>query len=208
MNAYSSCDEVELFLNGKSSGRKSTNRSTRYLALFDVPYKAGILKAVGYSSNKEVNTTELNMTTEPIRLKLTADRTILRANNQDLSYVMVELVDQKGRRHPKAEHLLQFEISGPGRIVGVGNANPVSLESYQQPKRKAWQGRCLVIIKAESEKGAVTLKAKSAGLRAATVELETVSNFHYLHTPAKENGWLPELLIFQEKKEKRSGIRY
>jgi beta-galactosidase len=171
VNVYSSCDEVELFLNGKSLGRKPTNRSTKYLALFDVPYQAGTLKAVGYRNGQQINTAELSTATEPSQVKLTADRTSLQADNQDLSYITVELLDAKGRRNPKAENLVQFDISGPATIVGVGNANPVSLESYQQPKRKAWQGRCLVVLKAGKGKGTVTLRAKAAGLPNASVTL-------------------------------------
>lgn len=171
VNVYSSCEEVELFLNGKSMGRKPTTRSTKFMALFDVPYRPGTLKAVGYSGGREVSTTELSTAAEPVTVKLAADRTALRADNQDLSYVTVELLDAKGHRHPKAENLVQFELSGPGKIIGVGNANPVSLESYQQLKRKAWQGRCLVVMKAGKAKGPITLKAKAAGLPVATITL-------------------------------------
>ncbi|HEU4902535.1 MAG TPA: glycoside hydrolase family 2 TIM barrel-domain containing protein, partial [Flavisolibacter sp.] len=173
VNVYSSCEEVELFLNGKSIGRKPTNRNSKFMALFDVRYQAGTLKAVGYSGGREVSTAELNTAGVPVTVKLTADRTTLRADNQDLSYVTVELLDAKGRRNPKAEHLVQFELSGPATVVGVGNANPVSLESYQKLKRKTWQGRCLAVVKAGEAKGTITLKAKTAGLPAATITLRS-----------------------------------
>lgn len=172
VNVYSSCDEVELFLNGKSLGRKPTNRSTRFIALFDVPYKSGTLKANGYQKGQLVNTAELSTAASPLQLKLAADRTALKANNQDLSYITVELVDAKGYRHPKAENNVQFELTGPATIVGVGNANPRSLESYQQPARKAWQGRCMLVVKAGMEKGTITIKAKTAGLLPANITLQ------------------------------------
>ncbi|WP_121356576.1 DUF4982 domain-containing protein [Flavisolibacter nicotianae] len=173
VNVYSSCDEVELFLNGTSIGRKRTDRSTRYMAVFDVPYKAGVLKAIGYRNGQQVKTMDLSTAATPDRIKLTADRTKLVANNQDLAYITVELLDSKGKRNPKATNLVQFTLSGPGKIVGIGNANPVSLESYQQPKRKAWQGRCLVVVKTEKSKGTISLTAKAAGLPLATIALQS-----------------------------------
>ena len=173
VDVYSSCEEVELFLNGKSLGRKSTNRSTAFIATWSVPYEAGVLKAVGLRAGKQVNTSELNTVGPATSLKLTADRTTIKADGQDLSYVTVELLDKKGFRHPTAENLVNFTISGPGEIVAVGNANPRSIESYQQPQRKAWQGRCLVIIKSRQQRGAITLSASSKGLTPARVILNT-----------------------------------
>ena len=72
----------------------------------------------------------------------------------------------------KQKNLVTFEIEGPGEIVAVGNANPVSLESYQQPQRKAWQGKCLVIIKSGKESGSISLTARSENLESATINIE------------------------------------
>ena len=99
----------------------------------------------------------------------TADRTRIKADGQDLSYITVELHDAEGVRHPKADNLVMFEIEGPGTIAGVGNADPKSTESYQQHKRKAWQGRCLVIVKAEKEAGDIVLTASATGLQPARI---------------------------------------
>jgi beta-galactosidase len=99
------------------------------------------------------------------KIKLCADRSTIKADGQDLSYITVELTDANGLRDPKAENLVKFKIKG-GTIVGVGNANPVSLESYQLPQRKAWQGRCLVIVKSERS-GNITLTASANGLQAS-----------------------------------------
>lgn len=170
---YSSCPQVELFLNGKSLGRQSTNRSTKFTATWQVPYQPGILKAIGYDRKKQINSLELHSADEPVQIKLTADRHNIKANNEDLSYINVELTDNNGYRNPKAENLIQFEIEGEGTIVGVGNANPISLESYQQPHRKAWQGRCMVIIKSGSKPGRILLKASSEGLKPAEISVNT-----------------------------------
>lgn len=172
VEVYSSCDAVELFLNGKSLGKKITNRSTRFIATWSVPYKAGSLKAIGYMGKKKVQEKELNTATKPTNIKLMADKTIIKGDGQDLSFITVELMDEKGVRHPKAENLIRFELEGPGTIVGVANGNPVSLESFQQPQRKAWQGRCQVIIKAGKGAGKITLKAKAEGLQTAHINIE------------------------------------
>ena len=172
VNIYSSCDEVELFLNGKSFGKKPTNRSTRFIATYEVPYSAGELMAVGYDKGRKVNTSVLKTAGEPTQIKLSADRKIIKANNEDLSYVTVELVDTKGTRNPNAENLVHFKIEGPGTIADVGNADPVSVESYQLPHRKAWQGRCMVVIKSEKHSGNIILKATCPGLNSSEITIK------------------------------------
>ncbi len=173
VTVYSSCPQVELFLNGKSLGKKLTNRSTQYMATWQVPYGAGVLRAVGYNGNKKIKVAELQTASEPTQIKLSADRTEIKNNGQDLSYITVELLDEKGIRNPKAENLVKFEIDGPGTIVGVGNANPVSLESYQQPQRKAWQGRCMVIIKSDKNSGPITVKASAEGIKPSSIVINS-----------------------------------
>ncbi len=104
----------------------------------------------------------------PSQIRLSADRSTIHADGQDLSYITVELTDPKGIRNPKAENLVTFEIDGPGVITGTGNANPVSLESYSLPQRKAWRGRCLVIVKSDVTGGKITVTASSQGLKAGS----------------------------------------
>ncbi len=171
VTAYSSCDEAELFLNGVSLGKKKTDRSTEFKNSWDVPYQAGELKVIGYSRGKKVNTATLNTAAEPTHIILSADQDILKANGQDLSYVTIELKDNMGYRNPKSENMIQFEIDGPGTIIATGNANPVSLESFTGHQRKAWQGRCLAVIRSGKTPGKLTLKASSPGLKPASVEI-------------------------------------
>ena len=175
VSVYSSCDEVELLLNGKSLGRKPTNRSTVYTATWDVPYQAGVLHAVGYNGGRATSFVDLKSAGPPSAIKLTPDRARIVADNQDLSYVTVELVDAKGVRNPTAENSIRFAVDGPGTIVAVANANPISTESYQRPQRKAWQGRCLVIVKSTQQAGPITITASSSGLRPAKVVLSSTS---------------------------------
>lgn len=164
VSVYSSCEAAELFLNGKSLGKQATNRSTRFKALWKVPYQPGELKAVGYRGDKIVTQSVLNTSGETKKIKLLPDRIDIRANGQDLSYITVELTDEKGIKNPKENRLVTFDIEGEGTIAGVGNANPVSLESYQLPQRKAWYGRCLVIVKSNNKAGQIKLTASAEGL--------------------------------------------
>jgi beta-galactosidase len=174
VDVYSSCDYVELYLNGKSLGRQETNRSNQFKATWRVPYQPGMLKAIGFVNPPRVAAAnaELRTANEPARIKLTADRLRVRSDGQDLSYVTVELVDARGIRHPKAENLVRFSIEGPGTIVGVGNANPVSTESYQQPQHKAWQGRALVVVKSGRQPGRIVLRATAQGLHPASITID------------------------------------
>ncbi len=173
VNIYSSCAEVELFLNGKSLGKKETNRSTKFIATWDVPYKPGKLEAIGYDGGKQVNQAVLNTASAPVSIKLTADNTSLKANNQDLSYITVELRDKHGILNPRAENLLHFKINGAATIAGVGNANPRSLESFQLLQRKAWRGTCLVILKTTGKPGIITLTVSADGIPAKTITLQS-----------------------------------
>lgn len=175
VSVYSSCNEVELFLNNRSLGKKKTDRSTEFIASWEVPYQPGELKAIGYSGKKKINSASLKTADEVSQIKLSADRANIRAYGQDLSYITVELLDANGIRHPKAENLVKFEIEGPGTIAGVGNANPISLESYQLPQRKAWQGRCLVVIKSENKNGDILLKVSSDGIEPAIITVHSKS---------------------------------
>jgi beta-galactosidase len=121
---YSSCEQVELFLNGKSLGKRKTDRASQCTAKWNVPYSPGELKAVGYIENGIISSSILRTAEKHSAIKLRPDKTILKADGQDLSYITVELVDAKGYRNPKAENLVKFQIEGAGTIVGVGNAKP------------------------------------------------------------------------------------
>lgn len=167
VEVYCAFETVELFLNGESLGKKETNRGTQWIAKWEVPYKPGILKAVAYEGTKEAGSRELVTAEDPNNIRLSADRAKIKADGQDLSYITVDLLDSNDRRHPKAENLIRFEIEGPGSIIAVASSNPMSVESYQQSKRKAYKGRCLVIVKSTRESGNIIIKASSTGLQSA-----------------------------------------
>lgn len=159
VTAYSSCTSVELFLNSVSLGKKETDRETKFMAEWSVPYKAGELKAVGYNGKKVVASSILRTAGEVSSIKLSPDRKEIKADNQDLSFITVELTDSNGILNPKADNLVKFSITGEGSIIAVGNANPVSKESCQSLQRKAWNGRCLVIVKSNGNQGTIKISA-------------------------------------------------
>ena len=173
VQVYNRSEEVELFLNGTSLGKKLTNRENRWTASWNVPYEAGELKAINYAKGTPVSSDNLITAGVPSKLKLTADREIIFANGQDLSYVTVELVDDKGICNPTTEQLVTFSLFGPGTIIAVASSNPRSTESYQRPFRKTYQGRCLVIIKSENTSGNMELTASTNGISNATLSLES-----------------------------------
>jgi beta-galactosidase len=176
IKAYSSCEEVELFLNGKSLGRMKTNRKTRFTAEYKVAYVPGILHAVGYRNGKEINTCELQTAGNPQKISLTADRNAIKADGQDLCYVTVEILDSKGLRNPTARNQINFEVEGQGKIIGVCSSDPLGNQSFTKPIRKAYQGRCQVIIRAVNQPGQINLKAFSDGIQTAEIKILASGN--------------------------------
>lgn len=171
VNVYSSCDEVELFLNNKSLGRKVTNRSTEFKAVWQVPYQSGTISATGYKNRRQVAMAALHTAGEPAQVSLTADRQTINADGHDLSYITVECLDQNGVINPKSNQLFTFNIDGDATIAAVGNADPMSTESYTRNQRKAWKGRCLVIVKAGEKPGNIVLTATAAGMPSKSVTI-------------------------------------
>lgn len=170
--ACSSTDQVELFLNEKSLGRKAKPEGQFHM-MWRVPYKPGAIKAVAYEDGKPVMTKEIQTAGPPARVVMTADRTELSANGRDLSYVNVKVVDAKGNMVPQADNLVQFDIDGKASIVGVDNGNPISHEPFKADHRKAFNGRCQVIVQSTQEPGQVTVTAVSQGLESDRVVIHT-----------------------------------
>jgi beta-galactosidase len=165
IEVYSNCNEVELFLDDKSLGKKPNSRKTEFITRWTVPYQPGVLRAVGYENQEEKVSAGLITAGDPVKISLTADRETISADGQDLSYITIETVDENNVMNPKANNLIHFEITGSGSIIAVGSSNPFGTESFVQPKRRAYQGRCLVIVKSAREPGNIVLTATSEGLQ-------------------------------------------
>jgi beta-galactosidase len=173
VEVYSRYPKVKLYLNNTLIGERATTYEREYKATFDVPYTAGILKAVAVENGKEVESTTLQTAGDAATIKLTADRKEITADGQDLSYVTVEITDKNGTLQPTAANRLHFQIEGPGIIAGVDNADLKNYELYIGNTRKAWHGRALVVIRSTHGAGDVKLTVTSPGLSQAILTIKT-----------------------------------
>jgi hypothetical protein len=168
--AFTNCEEAELFINGKSLGKKKADPMNSCFWWY-VPYESGEIKVVGKSANNKVLTSTLKKVLEPIKISLTPDVKMLKAKNQDIAVVEVQLLDSNNNRAVLASNRIDFEVSGEGKIIGVDNGDTSCLDNYKLPKRNALFGRCIVILQTTGKRGNIILTAKSQGLSEASVEI-------------------------------------
>jgi beta-galactosidase len=173
VEVYSRYDRVRLYLGDTLIAEKPTTRTEQFKAAFTVPYAPGVLKAVGVQGAKAVGETTLRTVGEAVQVRLTPDRTLLRADGHDLSYLTVEAVDGNGQPHPNADPEISFTISGPGAIAGVCNGDIASEEMYQGSRRKLFHGKALVIVRTTRTAGTIQLTATGPGLKSSTVRIQS-----------------------------------
>ncbi|CAC9972432.1 glycoside hydrolase family 2 TIM barrel-domain containing protein [Flavobacterium panici] len=169
---YNNADEVELFVNGKSVGKRSKKGDDLHV-MWRIPFQAGTLKAISRKNGKTVLEKEIKTAGNPSQLKLTADRSTIKADKNDLSFVTVDILDDKETLVPNANNEINFSLTGNGKIVGVCSGDPVSHESYKGNKHTALAGKCLVIVQSGDKTGRVELTAKAKGLKPATIVITT-----------------------------------
>ncbi|HWU49150.1 MAG TPA: beta-galactosidase GalA [Asticcacaulis sp.] len=162
---YSNCDEVELVVNGKSLGRKAMPK-WEHLE-WKVVYAPGHIEARGFKNGKRILTERRETAGQPAALRLTADRSVIDANGEDVSVLRVEAFDAKGRPAPTANTKLTFKVSGAGALIGVGNGDPNCLESDKGSERSLFNGLAQVIVQAAKQPGDIVVEASGAGLAAA-----------------------------------------
>jgi beta-galactosidase len=188
---YTNAQDVELFLNGKSLGRKKLGVDTfempvgknvskdgkftsKFRLMWEVPYAPGELKAVGYRDGKELAVDAVKTAGAPARIVLTTDRKAIGADGEDLSFVTVRVEDKDGNFCPLADNLVKFKLDGPATIAGVDNGNAASVEPFQADYRKAFNGLALVIVRSQNAKpGRIRLTAASDGLQAGEARIES-----------------------------------
>jgi beta-galactosidase len=167
---YNNADELELFLNGRSLGKRKKNNTTLHV-MWRVPFEAGTLKAISRKNGKIVLTKEIKTAGEAARIKLIADKTNLKADGIDLSFVTVRILDKKGNLVPVADNLIEFSITGNGKIAGTDNGYQADTVSLKSPNRKCWKGLALAIIQSTEKKGNITLTATIRGIPPASIIL-------------------------------------
>ncbi|MDO4461348.1 MAG: glycoside hydrolase family 2 TIM barrel-domain containing protein [Bacteroidia bacterium] len=163
---YNRADEVELYVNGESKGVRM-KEDDQFHVMWRAPYEPGELKVVARQGGMIIGETVRNTAQDPYAIRLTADRGQIVADGRDLSFVTVEVVDSLGNVCPNADNEITFDIDGTGVIAGVDNGSPISLERFKDNKRKAFYGKCLVVIQSKREYGNIRLVAESEGLEEA-----------------------------------------
>ena len=160
VDIYSRCDSVMLFQNRKLVGRKATTENEKYKAEFEVIYFSGELKAVGYEKGKPVVEQTLRTAGETEQIRLKSDRSTLNCDRQDLAFVTIELIDNKGTVNPTEDQLIQLEISGPGEIVGTSNGRITNYDWNQSNQIMTFNGKALVVVKSLKRAGEIKLTAQ------------------------------------------------
>lgn len=167
---FNNADEVELFLNGKSQGVRTPDGKSYHVA-WRLPFEPGELVAVSRREGREVMRDTVRTASEPYALMLKADRNVINADGQDLSYVTVQVVDKDGNPCPLAEDEIFFNVQGAGKNVGVDNGSPISLEPFKADSRKAFYGKALLIVQNDGKAGEITIRATSPGLIGASLAI-------------------------------------
>jgi beta-galactosidase len=175
---YTNSNCAELFLNGKSLGKKckkpkSPNSVERDRLMWEkVIYKPGEIKAIAYKEGVKIGAATVKTAGEPYVLALTADRKNLQANGQDLSYLLIEALDKEGNPCPLANNRVKIKLTGPANIAGVGNGNPQSLHPFQSDNIELFFGKAMLIVQSGYNKGDVKVTVSSEGLRGEKVTLQ------------------------------------
>jgi len=174
VHVFTSGDETELFLNGKSLGRKKKGQFEYRLRWDDVKYEPGKLKAVAYKNGVKWAEDVVKTTEKPAFLQARADRTTLVADGKDLSFITVQVRDKNGLPVPDAANTVLFEIKGPGKIVATDNGDPTNRVPFPSHERKAFNGLVLAIVQSKSgENGEITITATSPGLKRTEIKIKT-----------------------------------
>nr|WP_276568235.1 beta-galactosidase GalB [Xanthomonas euroxanthea] len=172
VHVFTSGDEAELFVNGVSQGRKRKGPLQYRLRWDDVVYQPGELRVQAYRQGKPWASDRVQTAGSAARMQVMPDRSRIRGDGQDLSFVTVRLFDRAGRPAPTAGDRLRFRIEGPGELVATDNGDPTNLESFAAPQRNAFNGLCLAIVRGKAGmRGTITVHVESDSLQAASAQV-------------------------------------
>lgn len=159
VEVYTKQPEVKLYLNDRLIGTKQVSRETEFKAVFTVNYEPGTLKAV---TTSHTNSTSILQTAGiPARLRLTPDRTIMKADGQSLTFVTVEVLDKKGVLVPEAAIPCEATVKGAGTLLAFASADLKDTEPYTSSRVKTWKGRALLVVRSKQKGGSVSVSIKS-----------------------------------------------
>ena len=170
--AYSNCDSVELFLNGKSLGTKEMDDQMDLL--WKVPYTPGTLTAKGIKDGEVVCEKVIVTADKPSKIELLADTETVNANGEDVVHIEVNILDDNNNFVPNASNDIKFTITGEATILAVDNGDPKSEESFVGDSRKAFNGKCIIIVKTTQKAGEIKITAESEGLVKAVVSAKSI----------------------------------
>jgi beta-galactosidase len=174
VHVFTSGDEAELFLNGRSLGKKKKAAFEYRLRWDDVKYEPGTLKVIAYKNSKPWAEQTIKTTGEPVRLTVSANRNVLNDDGNDISFITVTVVDKDGLTVPVANNEITFTIEGPGKIVATDNGDPASLVPFPSTVRETYFGKLLAIVSAEKGKpGTIKVRASSPGLEMGTIVINS-----------------------------------
>ena len=168
---YNNADEVELFINGVSQGVRRKADSHQYHVSWRVKFEPGEAKVIARQNGVKVREERLTTASAPHHIRLTTDRTGMRANGRSLAFITVEIVDQYERLCPNAEFQIHFDVKGQAEIAGVDNGCQTSLERFKDNKRKTFFGKCLLVLKSTNQPGNIFVTAQSPGLQAGNLKI-------------------------------------
>lgn len=168
---YSADEEVELFLNGRSVGRRKTGRRRRYTARFTTPYAAGELVAVGYRQGREVSRTVLRSAGPALGLRLSADAATMIADGDDLSFIEVQVADADGTVEMLSDTDVQLAVHGPAELIGFGSARPDPVVPFTASTQSTYRGRAMAVLRSTGKPGPVRVTANSASHGSAQLDI-------------------------------------
>ncbi len=172
VHVYTSGDEAELFINGKSQGRKKKEQYQYRLRWDDVRYEPGEVKVITYKNGAEWATQIVKTAGKAAVLNLSSDRPSMKADGKDLLFVTVRIQDKNGNLAPRALNTVRFKVEGAARIVATDNGDATSHESFQNPYVKAFNGMALVVLQSTDQAGSIHLTASSKGMSDQHIQLE------------------------------------
>lgn len=174
VHVYTSGTEAELFVNGKSWGRRSKREGQDFRLVWDsVVYQPGSVRVVVYKNGQKWAEDEVQTTGEARKIRLEADRNSLDAGSRELAFVTVRLTDEEGRTVPTACCPLKFEVEGAGELVATDNGDPISFTPFQSAEREAFNGLALAIVRArKGAAGEIRVRVSGEGLEPAVLQLE------------------------------------